>query len=31
MRQRAATWLAISIGLIVIIIAIIFAIVQQSS
>ena len=30
MRQRAATWLAISIGLVVIIMAIIFAVLQQS-
>jgi len=29
MRQRIATWLAISIGIVVIILAIIFAIIQQ--
>jgi hypothetical protein len=29
MRQRAATWLAILIGLIVILTAVIFAIIQQ--
>jgi hypothetical protein len=30
MRQRAATWLAISIGVAVIILAVIFAIFQQN-
>ena len=30
MRQRAATWLAISIGVVVLILAIIFAVLQQS-
>jgi len=29
MRQRAATWLAISIGLIVILTAVLFAMIQQ--
>ena len=29
MRQRAATWLAISIGVVVIILAVIFAVLQQ--
>lgn len=30
MRQRAATWLAVSIGVVVIILAVIFAIIQQN-
>jgi hypothetical protein len=30
MRQRAATWLAISIGVVVIFLAVIFAVLQQS-
>lgn len=30
MRQRAATWLALSIGVAVILMAIVFAILQQS-
>jgi hypothetical protein len=30
MRQRAATWLALSIGVVVILLAIAFAILQQS-
>jgi hypothetical protein len=29
MRQRAATWLSISIGVIVILVALVFAILQQ--
>lgn len=31
MRQRLATWLAISIGVIVVILAIIFAVLQQGA
>lgn len=30
MRQQAATWLAISIGVVVLILAIVFAVLQQS-
>ena len=30
MRQRAATWLAISIGVVVLLLAVIFAVIQQS-
>jgi hypothetical protein len=30
MRQRATTWLAISIGVVVILLAVLFAILQQS-
>jgi hypothetical protein len=30
MRQRVATWLAISIGVVVILLAVIFAVLQQS-
>jgi len=30
MRQRAATWLALSIGLVVVLLAVIFAFLQQS-
>jgi hypothetical protein len=29
MRQRAATWLAISIGVVVVLLALIFAVLQQ--
>lgn len=31
MRQRAATWLAVSIGLLVILVAVIFALLQQAN
>lgn len=29
MRQRAATWLSVSIGVVVVLVAIIFAVLQQ--
>jgi len=31
MRQRAATWLAVSIGVLVVIVAVIFALLQQAN
>lgn len=31
MRQRAATWLAVSIGMLVILVAVIFALLQQAN
>lgn len=31
MRQRAATWLAVSIGVLVVIVAVLFALLQQAN